>query len=393
MILSVILSNPVRNNTNQIRKYEKIKVKIESSSLNDLSYFAEMFTQNQVFHKHMTIEEVEELISKNIGINFRNCVKTTDTQIITLLSNKKGEIRTFTKNIDNSNLEKNESSYEFQNIKLTNPSEKKKNYILKEGEAIPFLITLGIMTSSGKIISSKYDKFKQINRFLEFIDDILDDVIQLKQKENPENILKIVDFGCGKSYLTFAVQYFLSEIKHIPCSITGLDLKTDVINYCNKICENLNLNNLDFKTGSIENYSEKENPDIIITLHACDTATDFALKYAVTHECKAILSVPFCQHQINTQIKTAKDTILEPLLKYGIIKEKFSSLLTDALRGEWLENQGYSVQLLEFIDMEHTPKNILIRAIKNKSKNTTSNTENQIPKIVDLLNIKPEIFE
>lgn len=150
MILSVILSNPVRNNTNQIRKYEKIKVKIESSSLNDLSYFAEMFTQNQVFHKHMTIEEVEELISKNIGINFRNCVKTTDTQIITLLSNKKGEIRTFTKNIDNSNLEKNESSYEFQNIKLTNPSEKKKNYILKEGEAIPFLITLGIMTSSGK---------------------------------------------------------------------------------------------------------------------------------------------------------------------------------------------------------------------------------------------------
>lgn len=365
-------------------------MKIESSKENSISYFVEMFTQKQVFHKHLSLVEVEEFIKANVGINFKNCIKTTDTQIITYLSNKKGEVRTLTKNLKLEH-EDEKSPYKFENIKLTNPSEKKKNYLLKEGNPIPFLITLGVMTSDGKVISSKYDKFKQINRFLEFIDDILDDVVSLKNKDDSNSALKIVDFGCGKSYLTFAVQYFLSEIKQIPCSIIGLDLKEDVIDYCNNISENLNLTNLHFEKGNIENYCDKVNPDIIITLHACDTATDFALKYAVSHDCKAILSVPCCQHQLNGQIKT-ENSIFDPLLKYGIIKEKFSSLLTDALRGQWLENQGYSVQLLEFIDMEHTPKNILIRAIKKNNSSATSDSTKKIPDIIKELNVKPEIF-
>lgn len=210
----------------------------------------------------------------------------------------------------------------------------------------------------------------------------------------PGQTLKIADFGCGKSYLTFAVHYFLSEIKKIPCNIVGLDLKKDVIEYCNQIAAKLKLNGLKFRVGNIADYSADDSPDIVITLHACDTATDFALKYAVSHNAKVILSVPCCQHQINQQLSKTENSLsspqelMSPLLKWGIIREKFSSLVTDALRGEWLEQQGYKVQMLEFIDIEHTPKNILIRAVK---KNSAKN-DKKVPQIIEALNIKPEIF-
>lgn len=270
---------------------------------------------------------------------------------------------------------------------------KKKNYLLPEGRPVPFLVLLGIMNDEGKVISSRYDKFRQINRFLEFIDDILP---EFTDKTAAGQTLRIADFGCGKSYLTFAVHYYLTEIRHIPCEIEGLDLKEEVITYCNEMAKKLNLQNLIFHTGNIADYSGQHNPDIVITLHACDTATDYALKYAVERGARAILSVPCCQHQINTQLqKQDKATASEippeftPLLKWGIIREKFSSLVTDALRGEWLEQQNYKVQMLEFIDMEHTPKNILIRAVK---KSTGKDTTNKLPALAAALKVMPEIF-
>ena len=199
---------------------------------------------------------------------------------------------------------------------------------------------------------------------------------------------KIVPYFCSSLFLT--------EIKHIPCQIQGLDLKQDVIDFCNQTAQKLGLKNIAFKTGDISAYSESENPDLIMTLHACDTATDFALQYAVGRNAKAILSVPCCQHQINTQLQQNRkgkikqdDNALEPILKYGLLREKFSSILTDALRGEWLEQQGYRVQMLEFIDEEHTPKNVLIRAVKKEGQ---KKSEANRPQIIDELKIKPEIW-
>ena len=255
------------------------------------------------------------------------------------------------------------------------------------------------MTPEGKIISSKYDKFRQINRFLEFLDDILPAVTgQIKGRT-----LRIADFGCGKSYLTFAVHYFLTEIKKIDAEIIGLDLKRDVIEYCSRTAERLNLKGLSFDTGNIADYSYKNEPDIVITLHACDTATDYALDYAVKHGCRAILSVPCCQHELNAQLDEnkkrwkAENSVpqeFEPLLKYGLIKERFASLATDALRAEYLEKSGYSVQILEFIDMEHTPKNLLIRALKKNPSADRQNSGNTGAKsLAERLNVKPKLKE
>ncbi|MCR4742503.1 MAG: SAM-dependent methyltransferase [Treponema sp.] len=410
MILSVTLSKANSNVENELgNSYEKIKIKYENSAKGS-SYFMEMFTKTQVFHKHLNEEELKEFLEKCEGKLFKNCVERREDEEITILANKKGKITRLSRKIESKAASNKNNIQTFTSnpgkspsIKGTDPSnldflksqhlnvlpQAKKNYILQEGNPIAFLVLLGIMNSQGKVIASRYDKFRQINRFLEFIDDILPIVIKDKA---PGDFIRIADFGCGKSYLTFAVHYFLTQIKKLPCKIEGLDLKEEVINYCNQITEKLGLENLIFHTGNIADYQGKENPDIIITLHACDTATDFALKYAVSRQTKVILSVPCCQHQVNQQLKKAKDLPQEfqPLLKWGIIQEKFASLLTDACRGQWLENQGYKVQMLEFIDESQTPKNILIRAIKNTQKD---NSKAQKPELIEKLKIQPEIWK
>ena len=405
MILSVTFSKPV-SNIQDFQEffehpYQKIKVNIQNSN-GKTSYFAQMFTQTQVFHKHFLPEELDDFIEKNAGKTFKNCLIKSETEEIQILANKKGKITKLVKKVENQIKNQNQSEEKsLKNFKLKNDffeenqnQNKKKNYLLEENTNIPFLQLLGIMNSNGKVVAAKYDKFKQINRFLEFIDDVLPEV--LKSKTEDDKTIRIIDFGSGKSYLTFAVQYYLSTVKKLPCYIEGLDLKVDVINYCNEIAQKLNLENLKFRVGNISDYSGEKNPDIVITLHACDTATDFALKYAVERNAKVILSVPCCQHQINTQLnknktELVKDDVAEsflPLLKWGIIKEKFSSLLTDSLRGEWLESKGYKVQMLEFIDIEHTPKNIMIRAVRKRDCD-----ENEVPKIIDILKIYPEIYK
>lgn len=385
MILSVTLSKPVSNISEILGKdYIKIKFTVENSS-NGTSYFSEMFTKTQVFHQHLKEDELNTFLEKNVGTTFKNCVKRTETEEITTLTSKKGKTSTIVKKISNNNDNGDSLAGKLKIL----PSAKKKNYLIPEGKPVPFLVLLGVMTSDGKVISSKYDKFRQINRFLEFIDDIIPAIYN-----GDSSACKIVDFGCGKSYLTFAVHYFLTEIKHIPCQIEGLDLKKEVIDYCNDMANKLNLQGLIFKTGNIADYSGKDAPDLVITLHACDTATDFALKYAVERGTKAILSVPCCQHQINQQLQKNKTEIpaeFEPLLKWGIIREKFSSLVTDTLRGEWLESKGYNVQMLEFIDMEHTPKNIMIRAVKN-GKEKLNDEKQSGPALKNVLGVEPEIF-
>ena len=381
MLLSATFSKPDSSVLEVLgRDYKKIKIKIENSE-GKTGYYAEMFTEKQVFHKHLTGVELEAFIKEHAGTTFRNCVERTDTEEITILGNKKGKITRISKKID---------------TPASVQAATEKNYIIKEGVPVPFLVVLGVMTAEGKVVASRYSKFRQINRFLEFVDDVLPYVV------NEGQPVRVADFGCGKSYLTFAVHYFLTEIKKLPCQIEGLDLKKDVIDFCNQTAQKLGLENLNFRVGNISDYSGSADPDLVMTLHACDTATDFALQYAVGRNAKAILSVPCCQHQINTQITNNRkgkikqpDSPLEPILKHGLLREKFSSLLTDALRAEWLEAQGYKVQLLEFIDEEHTPKNILIRAVKKghiepACPEPCRRVEG--PQIIDLLKISPELF-
>lgn len=214
------------------------------------------------------------------------------------------------------------------------------------------------MDKNGKVKASRYDKFRQINRFLELVEDVIDEV---KEKD----IVNIVDFGCGKSYLTFALYYYLVEILKLNVNIVGLDLKEDVINFCNEVAEDLNYSNLKFEYGDIKDYKSSEDINMVVTLHACDTATDAALAQAISWGSDIILSVPCCQSEF---FQIIENEVLNPMLKHGVIKEKLSSLVTDSLRGEVLELLGYDVQLLEFIDIEHTPKNILIRGVKNPKR-------------------------
>jgi len=397
MILSVTLSKPTGEVEKKLGKeYQKIKIRAVNTA-EGASYQAEMFTKTQVFHQKFSEGELADFLKANSGSTFKNVVTRTDSEEITLLTNKKGKTTELRKKLTSTVPERSRRAEAAVPLKIL-PA-KKKNYLLPEGRPVPFLVLLGIMNDEGKVISSRYDKFRQINRFLEFIDDILPDFTDKTAEGQP---LRIADFGCGKSYLTFAVHYFLTEIRHINCEIEGLDLKEEVISYCNDMAAKLGLKGLIFHTGNIADYSGAHSPDIVITLHACDTATDYALKYAVERNARAILSVPCCQHQINTQLQNrgkaggATGEVpaeFESLLKWGIIREKFSSLVTDALRGEWLEQQGYKVQMLEFIDMEHTPKNILIRAVKkNGGFDTASLKPTQPPALMSSLGIKPELF-
>ena len=385
MILSVTFSKPSKNISEILgENYTRVKIKLLTSSLSAVkneNYFAEFYTEKQVFHKKMSESELNDFIATHAGTTFKNCVQRTEAEEITILANKKGKVTELRKKIKETTDEHRLT--QIKNVSLGNSSSsgeganKIKKYLLPEGVAVPFLVHLGVMTAEGKVVKSKYDKFRQINRFLEMLDDVLGDVIRLREGEkNPlsENSpLSIVDFGSGKSYLTFAVQHYLTEIKKIPCEIFGLDLKKDVIAYCNTLAQKLSLKNLSFAVGDIASFGEEKHPDIIVTLHACDTATDYALDYAIRRKAKAILSVPCCQHEINSQLSVksvAKDSPFAPLLKHGLIKERLSALITDAIRSELLEQKGYKVQILEFIEESATPKNLLIRAVRNNKAST-----------------------
>ena len=308
-------------------------------------YQASSTVGTKVLHSNHTKEEIISYVTANLG---EGCFSQLQTQGRcvdgTVLVSKKG--RQTIKVKKHSVLEP---------VRIQAHT-RVKQYILKEGTVVPFLVDLGVMNREGKIHNTSYDKFKQINRFLEFIEDILPALSR-------EREITILDFGCGKSYLTFAMYYYLKELKGYDVNIIGLDLKEDVIKKCNSLAGKYGYDKLHFLHGDIADYEGVQKVDMVVTLHACDKATDYALAKAVEWDEQVILSVPCCQHELNSQIH---NELLEPVLKYGILKERISALLTDGIRAELLESQGYSTQILEFIDMEHTPKNLLIRAVKNE---------------------------
>ena len=356
MILSVTLSKPVKNISSILGDdYVRVKIKrnVSSGAKADEAYLAEFFTEKQVFHKKFSEESLGEFLGRNAGISFKVCVERTEDSEIQILANKKGKISWLEKKIGKPNSDVGEVASAFKNIKMKTGSGSSNQ------------------TAEGKVIASKYDKFRQINRFLEFVDDILPDVTRIRTERDDSSPVRVVDFGSGKSYLTFAVHYFLTEGRKIDCEVFGLDLKKDVIEYCSKLSSELGLKNLNFAVGDISDYSGGKSPDIVVTLHACDTATDYALDYAVKYNVSAILSVPCCQHELNAQLSKSsapKDSPFEPFLRYGLIKERFAALATDAIRAELLEKSGYKVQILDFIDSGNTPKNLLIRAVKSGNR-------------------------
>lgn len=346
-----------------------IKVKVRPlEKKGELLFQFESFTEKQAFHRNLAKEEAKEQFLE-YAQQFRQIQIETVEEECTVLISKKGKVT----------VRKKRRKEKAQAADLSH--NRKKHYILEEGITVPFLKDLGVMTEDGKIVRTKTDKFRQINRFLEFIEDILPGLDRGRE-------LTILDFGCGKSYLTFAMYYYLHELRGYDIRIIGLDLKQDVISHCQELAVRYGYDKLTFLVGDIADYDGVDQVDMVVTLHACDTATDYALAKAVGWDAKVILSVPCCQHELNTRLGemrgcegcqkngndlTRKESpvweMLAPVLDYGLLRERFAALVTDGLRAKYLENSGYETQVLEFIDMEHTPKNILLRAVKKDTVN------------------------
>lgn len=363
-IIKIVISNKVKKD----EKYNKIAINLKENNKNKF-YQIEKFTDKQVFHENIKINEISDKVGELIFGNYKQVTAWSNNEIFDLKISKKGKIFLGKKKNDNSKI-------------VAKGHNKEKNYILKEGMIIEPLIDLGVFTKEGKVVNSKYDKYKQINRFIEIIDDEI--------KKNDYKELTILDFGCGKSYLTFVLYYYFVKIKNINVKMIGLDLKEDVIKKCNDIAKRYNYENLHFELGDINGFKYNNKVDMVITLHACDTATDYALYNAIKWNSKMIFSVPCCQHEFNSQMKANELSILT---KYGIVQERVAALMTDSVRANLLECVGYKTQLLEFIDIAHSPKNILIRASKNNiSKEKKEKSLNEVNNLIRTFNFNPTLY-
>lgn len=333
----IIISNK-RKKSNELQKVIIRGIELRG----ELVYQVEKFTEKQAFHLNIKASALEETI-----LGFLEDFKQIDlllvNETIVVKANKVNKIHLSRKAVNNG-------------VAAMKSHNRKKTYLLEEGMNIPAFYDLGIFTKEGKIAHSHYDKYKQINRFVEMVNDVIKD---------GEEELHIIDFGCGKSYLTFVLYYFLTEVKKRKVKMIGLDLKQDVITHCNEIAQKYHYDDLTFELGDINGYQSEMPVDMVISLHACDVATDYAIYNAITWNAKYIFSVPCCQHEVNQQISDPQQV----MDRYGLIKERYSSLVTDSIRGIILEAQGYDVAMLEFIDLAHSPKNILIRAIRTQEVN------------------------
>ena len=368
-LIRVILSNP-SSKDGVIKICARPMLKNKS-----LLFQIEEYTKTQVFHKNLTAGDAGSYLTSKLSsdtssqtASFKNALVETQSFTANVLVSKKGTI-TIKKKVNAS----------AKQPKISLSHNRKKKYILEEGIPVPFLIDLGVMTQNGSIVNAHYDKFRQINRFLEYIEDILPSLPTDRE-------LRILDFGCGKSYLTFAIYYYLKVLKGYPVRITGLDLKEDVIRHCNELAVKYGYDKLEFLCGDIAYYDGCSQVDMVVTLHACDTATDYALAKAVGWGAKVILSVPCCQHELNKQMK---NDLLSPVLHYGILKERMAALMTDGLRAQILEANGYRTQILEFIDMAHTPKNLLIRAVYNGH---CADNKAQINELLAAFDVNPTLY-
>lgn len=361
-LLKVVISKP-KNKTAEVKKIEL--------ELKQNGYLVTKYTAKQVFHARVTADELAGYCLAYMQEDFLQMNAWDDAREYLLMISKKGGIAVKTKALPAAALPKINTTHNRQ-----------KQYIISEDTVIPPLIDMGIFTKDGKIVNAMYDKFKQINRFIELIDDAV-------KKENITHF-NIIDFGCGKSYLTFILYYYFTEIKNISVNIVGLDLKEDVIEKCNEAAKRYGYTNLHFELGDINGYQCNFDVDMVISLHACDTATDYALYNAVRWNAKMIFSVPCCQHELNSQISTET---LSLLTHYGIIQERFAALATDAIRGGILEYCGYKTQLLEFVDFAHTPKNILIRAVKRRGNAVASQEAlAEVERLMTEFHFKPTLY-
>lgn len=333
-LYKIILSNPTGEGA-----YRKIVLNRQKKG-----WQAEQYTEKQVFHENLPEGKVQDYLMENMSGAFRQCGAWDGTFEHTVRISKKGKV---------TGMKKRTVQAEAPKAKTEN--NRKKNYLLEEGTVIPPLVDMGIFTAEGKVVRSMYDKYRQINRFVELIDDEIDALPK-------DQTIRIIDFGCGKSYLTFILYYYMVELKKRDVEIIGLDLKADVIDHCNQAAKKYGYDKLHFQVGDIGGYETEEQIDMVISLHACDTATDYALYHAIRWKAKLIFSVPCCQHELNKQMKSENLSILT---RYGIVKERTAALMTDAIRGNLLTESGYRTQLLEFVDLSHTPKNLLIRAVRS----------------------------
>lgn len=370
--IRAVISNP-RDKTGII----KIKARpLEKKG--ELFFQLESFTRTQAFHENLSGTDACRRLTEYMGQFGQMQIETVQEECTVLVS-KKGKVTIKRK----------------RRQKAAAPADRshnrKKHYILEEGIPVPFLQDLGVMTEEGKIVRTKTDKFRQINRFLEFVEDILPRLDKGRE-------LTILDFGCGKSYLTFAMYYYLHDLKGYDIRIIGLDLKSEVIAHCGKLAKKYGYEKLTFLEDDIADYDGVDQVDMVVTLHACDTATDYALAKAVGWGAEVILSVPCCQHELNAQFaedreqtkeQTERESCLAPVMDYGLLRERFAALATDGLRAKYLESVGYETQVLEFIDMEHTPKNILIRAVKSGKENEKAAEE--IKKCIQFLGVSPTL--
>lgn len=371
------LSQIILSNTRNAEEGSKVKIRPVIIK-GQVAYQETLYKGTKVLHSNLSKEEVIERLGFFFEHLFRQGEIQSEKGSVTILISKKGKCTV------NAKRGVQQKSVAQNDAKTQRPMEhnRTKNYILEEGIPVPFLVGLGVQTAEGKIVKSRYDKFRQINRYLEFIEDVIPKLPKGKT-------LRIIDFGCGKSYLTFAMYYYLHVMKQYPVQITGLDLKTDVIDHCNRLAEEYGYRELHFEKGDISTYEGADSVDMVVTLHACDTATDFAIEKAVKWGANVIMVVPCCQHEVNKQISCKE---LDGLLKYGLIKERMSALITDGLRAQMLEKLGYETQVLEFIDMEHTPKNILIRAVKKSGMQKRGKQKyTSVEEMCKFLNISPTL--
>ena len=346
------------------------KCKVRPVRIKGEIFFQEtMYIGTQVFHSNRRREECVDRLEELFETGFRQAAANCIGEDVTILVSRKGKETV---------RRRKKAQQEALDRRPELEHNRTKQYILQDGKPVDFLVGLGVQSPDGKVSKAYYDKFRQINRYLEFIEDVCD-------KLPTDRTIRIIDFGCGKSYLTFAMYYYLHVLQGRDIRVTGLDLKADVIRHCNELAQKLQYTKLDFLVGDIKQYEGEDRVDMVVSLYACDTATDYALQKAVQWGAGVIMAVPCCQHELNRQIR---NDLFAPVLRYGIVKERMAALLTDALRAELLEQQGYDTQILEFIDMEHTPKNLLIRAVKSsgmRSPKRAAKTE----ELMEFLQVHP----
>lgn len=362
----VIISNSA-SKSNEIKK-----IVIDKKSNN---YQISSYSEKQVFHENITENLLKDKCISLIQNNYHQVNGISENEEHIILISKKGKCNYKRKKI---------ATDAIKTKAVSDGHNRKKNYILGEGMDIEPLVDMGIFSKDGKVINAMYDKYKQINRFIEIIDD---EISKYGLKE-----INVIDFGCGKSYLTFVVYYYLTKVMGMKVNMIGLDLKEDVIRKCNEAAKKYNYGNLRFELGDINGYKAPFDVDMVITLHACDIATDFALYNAIQWKAKMIFSVPCCQHELNQQMATENLTIMS---RYGIIKERFAALATDAIRGNLLEYCGYRTQLLEFIGFEFTPKNVLIRAVRKPMipQSVKKRALSEVETIMKEFSFEPKLYQ